>query len=57
MSPEWIDANIQKMMNSTNPSVMETGFLLDANRAIIRTKANVLNPQGVNRWNVLELPR
>jgi len=57
MSPEWIDANIQKMMNSTESSVMETGFFLDANRSIIRTRANVLNAQGANRWNVLEIPR
>jgi hypothetical protein len=57
MSPEWIDANIQKMMYSSNPSVMKTGFFLDANRSLIRTKINVLNPQGVNRWNTHYAPR
>jgi hypothetical protein len=57
MSPRWIDANIQKMMNSADPAVMETGYFLDANRSIIRTKVNVLNPQGINRWNVLVAPR
>jgi hypothetical protein len=57
MSPSWINENIQKMMNSTDPAVMETGYFLDANRAMIRTKANVLDPLGNNRWNVLQLPR
>lgn len=56
MSSACIDENIQKMMNHVDTSVMETGFFLDANRSIIRTKANVLNPQGVNRWNILNLP-
>jgi hypothetical protein len=57
MSPEWIDANIQKMMNSSNQDVVETGFMLDAYRNIVRTKFNVLNPQGVNRWNLVESPK
>jgi hypothetical protein len=57
MSPRWIDANIEKMMGSSNPSVMENGYFLDANRSLIRTKINVLNPQGVNQWNVLYAPR
>ncbi|HAS6360217.1 TPA: hypothetical protein RQJ98_000527 [Vibrio vulnificus] len=56
ISPEWIDANIQKMMNSSDMSVMETGFFLDMNKSVIRTKANVLTPDGVNRWNKLNLP-
>jgi hypothetical protein len=57
MSSAWINENIQKMMNSTDVAVMETGFFLDANRALIRTKANVLDPLGINRWNVLQLPK
>lgn len=57
MSPSWINENIQKMMNSADPAVMETGFFLDANRAMIRAKANVLDPWGNNRWNVVQLPR
>ncbi|MCP5208462.1 MAG: hypothetical protein H7A01_14750 [Hahellaceae bacterium] len=57
MSPEWIDANIQKMMNSSNPSIMENGFFLDLNRSMIRPKINVVNPQGVNGWSVLKAPQ
>ncbi|MES1191717.1 MAG: hypothetical protein ABUS47_11650 [Steroidobacter sp.] len=57
MSPSWIDANIQKMMNSSNPTIMENGFFLDVNRDLIRTKINVLNPQGVNGWSVLKAPK
>ena len=54
MSDSWIDGNIGKMMNSSNPVVMDTGYFLDANRSLIRPKINVLNPQGVNRWNSLK---
>jgi hypothetical protein len=57
MGERWIGENIRKMMNSSDLSVMETGYLLDANRSLIRTKANVLDPMGNNRWNVLNLPR
>jgi hypothetical protein len=57
MSSSWIDANIQKMMNSSNPTIMENGFFLDSNSHLIRTKINVLNPQGVNGWNVLKAPK
>ena len=56
MSPEWIDANISKMMNSSDMMVMETGYFLDANKVLIRTKANILTPDGVNRWNKVRLP-
>ena len=57
MSPEWIDANIQKMMNSSNPGIMENGFFLDLNRSMIKPKINVVNPQGVNGWSVLKAPQ
>ena len=56
MSPEWIDANIQKMRFSDDPAVVDTARLLRNNSELIRVKANVLDPQGVNRWNILNLP-
>lgn len=56
MSPEWIDANIRKMLVSDDPAVRATARLLRNNTELIRTKANVLDPFGVNRWNVLKLP-
>lgn len=56
MSPEWIDANIRKMMINDDPAVRATGRLLRNNSELIRTKANVLDPAGVNRWNVLNIP-
>jgi hypothetical protein len=56
MSPEWIDANIQKMRFSDNPAVVDTARLLRNNSELIRVKANVLNEQGLNRWNMLKLP-
>jgi hypothetical protein len=58
MSPGWINENIQKMMNRfDDPGVMEAGFFLDVNRSLVRTKANVLDPLGNNRWNVLQLSK
>lgn len=57
LSPEWIDGNIQKMLNSTDPAVVETGLFLDANRSLIRTKANALDAAGTNRWNVINRPQ
>jgi len=51
MSPQWIDANIQRMLNSTDPSVVRSGMLLQANRNMVRGKAAVLNPQGVQRFS------
>jgi hypothetical protein len=56
LSSEWIDANIQKMLNSADPAVRRTGMLLDTNRSLIRRKANVLDPAGVNRWNRIRIP-
>lgn len=57
MSPEWIDANIGKMMNSADPAIVETGMLLDANRHLIRAKMNVLDPAGNNVWTTLNLSK
>lgn len=56
MSPEWIDANIRKMLVSDDSAVRATGRLLRNNSELIRTKANVLDRLGINRWNVLNLP-
>lgn len=57
LSSEWIDANIGKMINNADLSVMESGLFLDVNRSMIRTKANVLYPQGINSWNVFNLAK
>ena len=51
MSAPWIDANIQRMLNSADPAVVRTGQLLDANRSLIRGKAAVLDPEGVLRFS------
>lgn len=44
-------------MNSADSAVMESVFFLDANRSLIRPKANVLTPDGINRWNVINIPQ
>jgi len=51
LSTKWINANIQKMLDSPNPSTYQTGKLLDANKTMIRLKAAVTNPQGVQRFS------
>ena len=57
LDTEWIDANIQKMKKSADPAVMESGFFLDANRSLITPKANLLTPNGVNRWNLINIQK
>ncbi len=52
LSDQWIDGNIEKMLASDNPTVRATGEFLLEHRSAIRTKANVLDPEGTNRWNV-----
>lgn len=54
LSDEWIDANIEKMLESTDAEVRRTGELLQQKRSMIRTKGNVLDAEGTNRWNILE---
>jgi hypothetical protein len=54
MSRGWIDGNVAKMRVSADPQVRATGRLLEENRGLVRLKTNVLNGQGVNRWNVLD---
>lgn len=56
MGAEWIDANIQKMMLDSNPAVQETGLFLDMYKSLIRTKGSITTPDGLNRWNKLNLP-
>jgi hypothetical protein len=56
LSPLWIDANIEKMRFSDDPAVVATARLLRSNSELITIKANALNPQGVNRWNLIKLP-
>jgi YD repeat-containing protein len=56
LSNQWIDANIAKMLNSWRPSLQNTGQFLTDYRDMIRVKANVLGPDGYNRWNRIALP-
>ena len=51
MSDEWLRDNITKMLRSTNPEVKKTGELLLRNQDLIRRKANLMKPDGSNRWN------
>ena len=56
MSEEWIDATIEEMVESGDEAVQETGRLLRDKRRLIRREGNILDPQGVNRWNRLKMP-
>ena len=56
LSSEWIDATIMSMLQSPDDAVRRTGRLLDANRSLIRPKANVLDASGFNRWNRIRIP-
>ncbi|THB69294.1 MAG: RHS repeat-associated core domain-containing protein, partial [Gammaproteobacteria bacterium] len=56
LSSEWIDANIQKMRLSDDAAVRNTARMLQRNRDIIRTKAAVINPAGVQRFNQINIP-
>ncbi len=51
LSPQWIDGNIQRMLNSSDPAIVRTGMTLDANRSLIRAKAAVTNANGVQRFS------
>lgn len=51
LSSNWIDGNIQKMLNSADPSVVRSGMLLDANRHLIRAKGAVLDSSGVLQFS------
>ncbi|EGO62500.1 hypothetical protein, partial [Acetonema longum] len=50
MDPNWIEMNIEKMLNSTDPAVRQTGKILNENIDMVRTKLNRLTPDGVNKW-------
>jgi len=50
MDPQWIDKNIEKMVQSKDPEVRKAGNLLQDNIDMIRTKLNRLTPDGVNKW-------
>ena len=56
LSSEWIDANIQKMRLSADVDVRRTARMLERNRDLIRPKAAVINPSGVQRFNQINLP-
>jgi hypothetical protein len=56
MTDEWITGNIEKMRDSIDPAIRETGELLKQNQHLIRRKANLMYPTGTNRWNKIGLP-
>lgn len=51
MSPEWVDKTIADMERSSNPSVRKTAEILENNKDKWVLKANVLDPNGINRWD------
>ena len=56
MSDKWIKENIRKMQLSKDPEVRKTARILKRNEELIRKKANVLDPNGNNRWNKIKIP-
>lgn len=50
MDPDWIMMNIDKMLNSSDSAVRKTGQLLLDNLSKIRTKLNLMTPDGKNKW-------
>ncbi len=56
LSEQWMRSTIDQMIESTDPNVQNTGRLLKNNFELIRTKANVLNSSGINRWNKIKIP-
>jgi hypothetical protein len=56
MKDEWLQGNIEKMLESTDPIVKATGVLLRDNEHLIRRKANLLDSTGANSWNRIKLP-
>lgn len=56
MSDVWLKDNITKMKRSTDPEVRKTADLLQKNRHLIRRKANLMKPDGSNRWNRIGMP-
>jgi len=56
MSTQWIQANINNMLRSLDPLLRSTGKFLDNYKTLIRRKTNVMGPDGINRWNMLEPP-
>jgi YD repeat-containing protein len=52
LSPQWIDANIQKMRREPLGSgERAAGDFLNDNRNMTRSQTNTLNREGVNKWN------
>ncbi|HLN30405.1 MAG TPA: hypothetical protein VK395_21865 [Gemmataceae bacterium] len=50
LSTQWIDANIDRLINNSNPTLARVGQLLDANRNLIRPKAAILGPSGLLKF-------
>ncbi len=60
MSKDWRDWNIVNLVASTNPSLRQTGLLLQTNYQKITPRINVLDVSGssiVNDWNKITPPR
>ena len=56
LSGQWVDANIEKLLDSNNSSLIETGRFLRKHKSLIRKKANVLDFREINRWNRINIP-
>lgn len=56
MSKEWIDKTIKAMDDSGKPALMEMAAEIEKAQAkgILKHRANVLNPQGGNRWHLID---
>ena len=56
MGDDWIEANIEKMIDDADPSVKNTGKILEENMHLIRRKGVVIDASGQQRFNRLKLP-
>jgi hypothetical protein len=50
MDPEWIEKTILQMQESMDVAVQDTAEILLRNEDKLVFKANVLDPNGINRW-------
>ncbi len=57
MSDRWIENNITIMKRSkTNLEIQKLGDILDANKHLVSRITNVMNKDGINKWNSIKLP-
>ena len=59
LSPEWIQKNITKMLNSKDPTVVRTAQLLNDHKHlpnVFGVKAAVIDSAGNQRFNKIKVP-